>query len=215
MPVGVGIEVEEQPSSTSVDGRRLRGERSRAAVVDAVLSLYDDGILEPAATEIAARAGVSERSVFRHFADLEALAAEALDRQFARVAAFFEDPPTEGPLGERIDAFVDRRCRLYERMANLHRAANHVGARSVTIAAAVEERHRILRAQVARQFQPELDRRSARERRLLVAALDATSSFEGLDHLRTLGGIGPRDLKVVLTQQLTALLSHTPRSQTP
>jgi AcrR family transcriptional regulator len=198
--------------SDNIDGRRRRAERSRSAVVDAVLALFDDGILEPAASDIAARAGVSERSVFRHFADLEALAAEALDRQFARVATFFEDPSTEGTLTERIDAFVDGRCRLYERMANLARAANHVGARSATIAAAVGERRRVLRSQVDRQFEPELARRSMRERRLLLAALDACSSFEGLDHLRTVGGIGPRDLKVVLAQQLTALLSHPPRS---
>ena len=56
-----------------IDGRAARGERSRAAVATALLDLLEEGIVEPTAGQIAARAKVSERLVFHHFADLEVL----------------------------------------------------------------------------------------------------------------------------------------------
>ena len=55
------------------DGRTVRAERTRQALVDALLSLLDEGQLQPTAERIAVRAGVSERSVFQHFPDREAL----------------------------------------------------------------------------------------------------------------------------------------------
>ncbi|MGH9111849.1 MAG: TetR/AcrR family transcriptional regulator, partial [Acidimicrobiales bacterium] len=91
----------------SADGRRQRTERSRAAVIDALLSLYDDGAVWPAAAEVAKRAGVSTRSVFRHFADLDGLAEAAIERQWARAHGLFEPPPAEGDLHARVAALVD------------------------------------------------------------------------------------------------------------
>lgn len=176
-------------------------------MIDAVLAYQDEGVVAPSAAEIAARAGVSERSVFRHFDDLEALAAEAVNRQFSRVSAYFEDPRADGPLEVRVAAFVDHRCRLYERMANLARAAAGMASRSASVALAVDGRHRMLCAQTARQFTPELEALPARDRRLLLASLDAAAGFESLDHLRTVGRIGPRDLKIVLATVLLALLT--------
>ena len=42
------------------DGRTVRAERTRQALVDALLSLLDEGQLQPTAERIAVRAGVSE-----------------------------------------------------------------------------------------------------------------------------------------------------------
>jgi AcrR family transcriptional regulator len=189
------------------DGRRLRAERSREAVIDAVLELYDEGVPRPSAAEIAERAGVSERSVFRHFDDLEALAAEAIDRQFARVAPFFAPPETEGTLAERVAALVDQRVRLHGRMANMARGMASLSRVSPTVAAAVDTRRTALRQQVGDQFDPELDPLPPRDRRLLLAALDTALSLESIDYLRTAGAIGPRDLRVVLTATVHALLA--------
>ena len=49
----------------TVDGRRVRRDRNRDAVVDALLTLYGEGNLEPGSAEIAERAGLSPRSLFR------------------------------------------------------------------------------------------------------------------------------------------------------
>ena len=56
-----------------VDGRRLRSERSRQAIVDAAIELMHNGVLVPTAQQISDRAGVGIRTFFRHFTDMETL----------------------------------------------------------------------------------------------------------------------------------------------
>ena len=57
----------------TIDGRRQRSERSRAAIITATLNLLDGGNLTPTAKQIAEEAGVGLRSFFRHFEDMDAL----------------------------------------------------------------------------------------------------------------------------------------------
>jgi AcrR family transcriptional regulator len=195
--------------ATLDDGRKMRAERNRLAVIDALLGLYDRGILEPSAAAIAEASGVSERSVFRYFTDLEDLAASALTRQFAQVLPFFADPDATGSREERIEALVDQRIRLHDRMANLARAAAFHAVRSPTLARAVADRRRMLRDQVARQFAPELEGLPSRRIRLLLASLDQVTSIEALDYLRAESGgsLSRRDLRIVLLDQIAALLA--------
>ena len=75
------------------DGRVTRGARNREAIVDALLACYEAGLLRPSLPEVAARAGVSVRSVHNHFADVEALRAEVAQRQWERHAPL----PSESP----------------------------------------------------------------------------------------------------------------------
>ena len=60
-----------------VDGRRLRSDRSRQVIVEAMLQLINEGNLVPTAQQIANHAKVGIRSVFRHFEDMEAIFATA------------------------------------------------------------------------------------------------------------------------------------------
>jgi AcrR family transcriptional regulator len=66
---------------TEGDGRTARRERNREAVVTALLGLYREGVMTPSADEIATRAGVSARSLFRYFTDVDDLAFAAVARQ--------------------------------------------------------------------------------------------------------------------------------------
>ena len=67
-------------AAQQIDGRTVRGQRTRQALVDALFALLDDGRAASHGERIAQRAGVSERSVFQHFPDREALF-EAVARQ--------------------------------------------------------------------------------------------------------------------------------------
>src|SRR3954454_3478414 len=96
------------------DGRVLRGERNREAIVDALLSLYGEGVLRPSTNEVAERAGVSVRSVHNHFADMESLRAEVAQRQWERIAPPLEPVPADLSLERRIAEVVDRRSALFE-----------------------------------------------------------------------------------------------------
>src|SRR3954454_15995344 len=106
-----------------VDRRRLRTERGRQLVVDALLAYFDEGDPEPGAAKIAARAGVSERTVFRYFDALDSLAAAAIESQVARVGPIFAAPVARGSLAQRVDALVDQRARIYDTTAVATRAA--------------------------------------------------------------------------------------------
>ena len=56
-----------------VDGRRLRSERTRQAIIEAYLELLRRDPRMPTAAQLAERAGCSVRSIFGRFSDLNAL----------------------------------------------------------------------------------------------------------------------------------------------
>ena len=105
------------------DGRTVRAERTRQALVDALLALLYEGQLQPTAERIAARAGVSECSLFQHFADREALYQAVAVEQYERIVPTLEPIDEALPLAERIDAFVEQRARLLETVTPVRRAA--------------------------------------------------------------------------------------------
>src|SRR6478672_677765 len=132
-----------------VDGRRLRSDRSRTAVVDALLTLYEEGNATPGAAEIARRAGVSERSVFRHFEDLDSLAEATIEREIERVGDLFAAPDAHGSRADRIRSLVDQRLDLYAATGAIARAASLLVTRSTVVAGAMRWRRDMLRHQVA------------------------------------------------------------------
>src|SRR5664279_4760669 len=89
--------------------RLARTARTRAAIVDALLDLLEEGDLQPTASRIADRAGTSLRLIYHHFGDLESLFHEAAVRQTERLARHIEPIDASLPLPERIDAIVDQR----------------------------------------------------------------------------------------------------------
>lgn len=183
----------------TTDGRVARGARNREALVDALLALLREGVARPRAREIADRAGLSLRTVFQHFDDLEALHASAADRQGEHLAAYFEPLPADGPTEARVEAIVARRAALYEEIAAVRRA-------SLLVVSPVLDRRRAemstrLRREVARTFTPELERWPAGRRADRLAALDLTLSWEAWDALRRFQG-----LSVAAATRVTALL---------
>ncbi len=106
-----------------VDGRTARGQRTRAAVVDALLALQEEGDLEPTAQRVAARAGVALRTVFGHFSDMETLWAQAGERKYAKLAALADVPSGDLPLDERVERFCASRARVLEAVLPVLRAA--------------------------------------------------------------------------------------------
>ena len=95
---------------TGPGGRRRSAirDRNREAVLDAVLDLFSEDNLSPGPEEVAERAGLSVRSVYRYFDDHDALSRAAIERQLERRGPLLLFPAIgEGPLDDRIDRFVD------------------------------------------------------------------------------------------------------------
>src|SRR5258705_9869837 len=108
---------------TMGEGRAQRGQRNREAIIDALVACYDDGILRPSVDEVAARAGVSARSLHNHFDDVEALRAEVAQRQWERFARFVMPIDATLPVSARIEELVAQRAAFFEGVTPGRRAA--------------------------------------------------------------------------------------------
>ena len=194
-------------SEIEVDGRHLRRARNQDAVVEAILELLREGHLRPSAREIADRAGVSLRSVFRHFEDLDALFSAAVERQMRRVSASFEFATPDGPLDERIRVFVRYRVSLFEEIAPVRRAATLEAPFRDPVQKALELSHRALRHQLVTAFDPELLSRPAKDRRVLLEALDVVCGWSTWETLRTAQSLTVAEAESVLERMLMSLLT--------
>ena len=100
------------------DGRRMRSERSRQAIIDAMLNLVEEGVLVPTAQQVSERAGVGIRSVFRHFSDMESLFATADTVTREQYQGLFGGGDREGSLRERVLHAVEQHALAYEAIGN-------------------------------------------------------------------------------------------------
>jgi TetR/AcrR family transcriptional regulator of autoinduction and epiphytic fitness len=169
----------------TVDGRVARAQRTRDAVVDALLDLNEEGSLRPTAREIAERAGVSLRSVYVHFDDLEDLFCAAGQRHYEHIRAQAVLIPVDAALAVRIDAFVDQRARILEAGIGVYRAAVLQEPFSPTMANNMAIGRKLARSELASVFAPEIARLSEPERRLLLDALEITTNAATWTALRT------------------------------
>ena len=176
---------------TVVDGRVRRGARNREAIVDALLACYERGSLRPSVPEVAARAGVSARSVHNHFADVEALRAEVSQRQWQRFASLL------GPVAG-VAELIDQRAAFYEAVTPVRRAALISIHDSPTIARNLARLDRVLRRQLEATF-PMLTNDA-------LDALDAVTSWDTWNRLRAAQGCSvarARRLVIDVVRKLT------------
>jgi AcrR family transcriptional regulator len=199
-------------ADVGTDGRRARAERNRDAVVDAILDLLHEGVERPTAEEIAARSGVSVRSVFRHFDDLESLHAAAVERHAERIATLFEPPSDEGGLESRITELIVRRSRLFEEMTPVRRVAEQLRGRSPAIDERLAYARRLLRRQLEVLFAPELQALDAPARRDVLDALDAAASWQTWYLLRGDQKCSVARARAVMARTVRALLTTPPRT---
>jgi AcrR family transcriptional regulator len=174
-------------------------------LTDALLALLDEGDLKPTAERIAARAGVSERTLFQHFPDREALFEGAAQAQAERIAPLVEPlPPPEAPLVERVDALAAQRALVLERISPVRRAALLLEPSSGTVAGWLRAVRDGAAAQVEQVFAPELDGRDDRDE--LLAALVAAAAWPNWDSLRSHQRLSPERAEAAMRRTLAALL---------
>lgn len=194
------------------DGRNQRRDRNRDAVVTALLALFREGRLGPSAEEIAARAGISVRSLFRYFDDVDALVRAAIARQQEHLSPLYAldvapgRPLAERPLAERLERFVAARVRLVRGMGEVGRVARTLAARQPLILAELARIRHTLRAQLADVFAPELDGLPAGERRPVLAAADVVVSWESFDLMHNDQGLPVDDVEAAMRGALARLL---------
>jgi DNA-binding transcriptional regulator YbjK len=191
-----------------IDGRRARRERSRAAVIDAVFGLIDDGKVPPSVEQVAERSGVSVSSIFRMFDGLDDMRRHAFEEFEVRYSHLlkvdFDDSATRS---DRIERLVGARTELYAAAGSLmamarQRAldhepiANRVGAQRVLLA---EQTQQCLRAET-RALTPTVAAN-------LVALVDATTSPESFELLRASHARTRRQIERTWRRAVAALVA--------
>jgi AcrR family transcriptional regulator len=188
-----------------IDGRTARAVRTKDAIVEACLGLIDEGDLRPTGPRIAERAGVSVRSIFQHFDDLDGLFAAVGERVVVRIGGLIAHIDPSTPLHDRVDAFVHQRAAVLEALTPVLRAALVHAASSTVIRTQFEEGHDFLRSQVAQVFAPELD--DAPDAVLLRQGLIASLSWSTWDLLRAAQGQSVAQARAVVTNMVRAQLA--------
>ena len=178
------VEGSRNPGET-VDGRRLRRERNIAAVLDAVLEMFEEESLAPTIERAAERSGLSLRSVYRYFPDPEALTQAAIDELWRRGQPVAHlSRIGEGPFEDRVVEFATMRVRLYEHVGHGYRAGRLHAPRSVRIREDLERTRQTLTRQFDLQFATEIDALDAGIRIARRTTGDIMSQLEAVDLLR-------------------------------
>ncbi len=177
----------ESATPASTDGRTARADRTRAAIVEALLQLLDEGDLQPTASRIAERAGISLRLIYHHFGDLESLFRAAAAIEGERLAAMAEPIDPALALDERIEALVAQRATMLEWISPVRRAALLQEPFSEELRAARDAFHEAGIAQVQQLFAAELAARPAPDRDAVLHALAVPLLWGTWNDLRTTG----------------------------
>jgi AcrR family transcriptional regulator len=165
-------------TGASSDGRRRRSENSRAKIIEAMLSLVREGKIVPTAEEVAARADIGLRSVFRHFSDMEALRQEMvaqMAQSFMKWLAPFEGDDWRDQLKE----LIGRRVSAYEEVLPFKRAAEVRRYKSTVIGSEFERLNTLMRSRLKLVLPEEFTNQA-----ILFELLDLALSIDTWQRLR-------------------------------
>jgi len=186
--------------AAAADGRRKRSEASRGKIIAAMLALVGEGDPAPAAERIAARAGVGLRTVFRQFADMEAIYA-GMAQQLAGEYRHWLDPFTAADWRGRLDEMQARRLETYERLMPYKHAADAHRHASATI----QQRHAATLATMRERLIGVLPAAIAGDA-VLLEAIDLLMSFETWQRLRLDQNLPPDKARAVVAGAVARLL---------
>jgi AcrR family transcriptional regulator len=189
-------------SADEPDGRRQRALDSRTRIVAAMLELTREGQVAASAEQVAERANVGLRTVFRHFEDMDSLCREMsliVEASFAaEVAKPFSAPDWRG----RIAELIQRRTAIFERITPFKRSEAAHRHRSRFLEDDIGRMNRWLRDKLVSLLPPEIVADAAR-----LEALDLLLSFESWDRLRREQRLGPAKARETLEAAVARLLA--------
>lgn len=171
------------------DGRVLRGQRNKDALLRAYTELLAEGDWQPRAQDVARRAGVSVRSLFQHFPDLRTLRDIVVVDRYEMALAAIDRLEVEVrnlcSMSERVEATVAMRAELWESCSPVRTILlvptadgtnQHLADKVCTVRAR-------LREQLRRTFAHELAAADG-DSATVLAAVQASLGFEMWEHLR-------------------------------
>jgi len=184
----------------SQDGRRKRGDESRRRIVDAMIAFVREGEMSPSAAQVADRAEVGLRTVFRHFRDMESLYAEMSRAIEGEIAGLISRPHADADEATRLAEIIARRAEVFERIFPFKHASAAHRHRSDFLARG----HARMVANLREALERDLPRACSDPGRL--EALDLLLSFEAWARLRREQGLSREAAMAVLHAAAAALI---------
>ena len=197
----------ESSGLVAVDGRTARKNSNRDAVVEAALQLFQAGARDVKMEDLAEAAGVSVRSVYRYFANVDEVLEAAMMANLSLYGHLFEiDNLGQGPLPERIRNLVAARLNLITAAYPMITAVlRHVHADNA-IGAQGRWRLQHMYLQNAEMFRSEFSRMTAVESRQIAAAIDSLLSYYTVDSMLNRLGFSTEEAEAALVHGLELLL---------
>jgi AcrR family transcriptional regulator len=193
--------------SSAVDGRSLRRERNRQDIVDALLGLIENGETEISAALIASKAGLSERSIFRYFDDVNDLYRSVCDLAFSKEIEYaLIDDAGVGSLDTKIENFVNQRVRIYTMNEKIAPAARSFAFKNPIIKNQLVVGRKLLRTQIIKHFAEELSVFDKQQQQVAVAIIDSLTTFESYDMMRSDQRMSVQAIKSILTESIRKAL---------
>ena len=183
------------------DGRRQRTTKTRSKIVEALFELIEEGNLVPTSEEVAERADVGLRTVFRHFEDMDSLYAELQGKLELILRPLFDKGPVSGSLDERIESLVHRRGGLFEKTRAFRRATEARRWQSPYLRASRTAHHKEMRRFMMRHL-PECEEGPAYVRRTIETLLSA----DAWDQMREGQGLSVKECERTLVDALKKLM---------
>ena len=154
------------------DGRHERVERGKRAVFEGLVELFSEGRYNPPVAEVAARAGVSERTLFRYFGSYNEVVAGMIGYWYPRVKHYFDADPPEGDLTARVRALVELRIEFSEKQGVVTRTSEALAHEWPAAAMARYGRVELLNQQLRRWLGDDIRRVSDENLVVLSTLLD-------------------------------------------
>jgi AcrR family transcriptional regulator len=164
------------------------------------VALLENGEPSPTAESIAAKAGVSLRTVFRHFEEMENLHLEIAGMVFERIRPMLEQPLEQTQWPAVLFESVSRRAKLFEAIAPYKTAMDVHRHRSRLVA----DKHRRV-AELSRDFAAACMPDEVKRDPQLVELLNLVLSIESWQRLREQQGLSAVEAEAAVNRAAAAI----------
>ena len=187
-------------SDAPEDGRRRRSKDSRDKMVAAMIELVREGAIMPSAEQVATRAQVGLRTVFRQYKDMETLYAAML----GGLSQYYEgwaDPLTAPDWQGQLVELMERRVATFERLLPFKRAGDAHRHMSPSIEAENVRMLALMRARLRSLVPEEVDA-------VTFETLDLLGSFAAWQRLRSEQNLSVEQAREVVLGYVARLIDE-------
>jgi AcrR family transcriptional regulator len=171
--------------------------------------IFEEGDIEPSVDDVAERAGVSNRSIYRYFDHRDHLMRAAVTHAMRRVIPEIDLGDIGiGSFEDRVERFVDHRLQIYQRLAPITRAAKRAAQSEPIIREEFEAGRLVLRRSFLDHFAAEFAPFGPAERTRAVLTAELAFQFEAFEFLWASTNGQILEMRVILIDHLTVCLGR-------